>query len=345
MTVATVAPRLAADAVVTQGAEGAPLLCRPLVRSYMRLSPLAARVVARLDGTITTDELVDRLCLEHRRLRPEVEPLVTDLVVSLDRAGMFEGSTNRRARGPVRRWPVLGALLPPAGVLGRALARAGRAVFVAEAVGVVVSLALVITAPAALLGDASVVTLGLILIGALVLHELGHAVSAAALGAPSREAGVGLLFNVFPVVYVDRSAAVTLPSRLARAQVSLAGPAVDVLVAGALAAGAQLTHGTAAATLALAAAAQIALAVFNLFPLLPTDGYGVLAALTGEIALAKNPREAFDHVRHRRPLPRWLLGLTARRRRALVAFHLAAVAARWLVLGLFALNLVLLVAR
>jgi Zn-dependent protease len=311
----------------------------------MRLSPLAARVVPRLDGTITTEELVERLCLEHRRLPGEVEPLVTQLVASLDRAGMFEGSSAERARGPVRRFAVLGVLLGPARVVGRALARAGRVGLALEALGMVAAVVLVFTAPAPHVGSVFPPALALILLAAVALHEIGHAASAAALGAPSQEAGVGLLFNVLPVVYVDRSAAVTLPSRLARAQVSLAGPAVDVLFAGVLAAAAHLTHGTASATLAVAATAEVAIAVYNLFPLLPTDGYGVLAALTGEIALAKNAREAFDHARGRRPLPPWLARSSRRRRVGLIAFYVASSVARWLLVGMFAVRIALLVLR
>lgn len=345
MTASTAAPRLADDAVVTVGAEGTPLLCRPVARSYVRLSPLAARVVGRFDGSITTGELVERLCLEHRRLPGEVKPVVAELVASLDHAGMFEGSDPRRVRGPVRRFPVLGALLGPARLVGALLARAGRTGVVIEVVVLVASLVLVATAPAPSVGDVFAPAVVAILVVAVALHEIGHAASAAALGAPSREAGVGLLFNVFPVVYVDRSAAVTLPSRAARAQVSFAGPAVDVLIAGLLAAGAHLSSGRVAATLAVTATAEILIAVYNLFPLLPTDGYGVLAALTGEIALAKNGREAFDHVRHRRPLPPWLARSSPRRRRGLVAFHVASVVVRWLVLGLLALRIALFVVR
>jgi len=112
----------------------------------------------------------------------------------------------------------------------------------------------------------------LLLLATLLLHEAAHAATALALG--SRRAAVAL-WPVFGRALVER-----LPGRR-EAWVALAGPASNVLLAGALAlCGASLTPALARAPLLdFLATVNLAMGAGNLLPLPRVDGGRALQAL------------------------------------------------------------------
>lgn len=118
--------------------------------------------------------------------------------------------------------------------------------------------------------------LGTGLLGAGLVHELGHAAALARGGGRPGPIGVGLLF-VFPVLYCDVTAVALLPRR-ERLRVDVAGVSWHLGVGGALAL-AGVVWGDPTSTLVSWGA--LAAAVWSLLPFLRTDGYWLLCDLLG----------------------------------------------------------------
>lgn len=118
----------------------------------------------------------------------------------------------------------------------------------------------------------SLVSVYLLLLGCLVLHELGHALVSLLLGGARAEV---IVLPVFGWARVK-----SFPDRR-EALVALAGPAANLLLAGGLAlAGAVLDLGLRqAATVDLLFTVNLLMGVLNLAPVRPLDGGRVVAAL------------------------------------------------------------------
>ena len=149
-------------------------------------------------------------------------------------------------------------------------------------------------------------TVGFIAIGwvfSLCLHEFAHAATAVLGGDDSESTRVYLSFN--PLRYLHPVLSIVMPliflllggiglpggavylqinrvrSRVWQSGVSLAGPLMNLLLAGLLSLPFRLglldAHPTLAAALGLLALLQVSAALLNLIPVPPLDGYGVLA--------------------------------------------------------------------
>jgi hypothetical protein len=106
---------------------------------------------------------------------------------------------------------------------------------------------------------------------AVALHEAGHALSTKAAGREVGRAGVGW-FWFAPVAFVDTSDA-WLATRVQRVGIALAGPASDLVFAGACAIAAWLASPRIAGPLWILALASYVSIFRNLNPLIELDGY------------------------------------------------------------------------
>jgi putative peptide zinc metalloprotease protein len=130
-----------------------------------------------------------------------------------------------------------------------------------------------------------------------IVHELGHGLVAKAYGASVREFGIMFLV-LFPVPYVDASAASALPSKYQRAAVSAAGVIAELL----LAAGAfycwlvlepGLERSIAFNVMAIGGVSTL---LVNGNPLLRFDGYFVFADLLEVPNLASRANRYLGHL-------------------------------------------------
>lgn len=112
-----------------------------------------------------------------------------------------------------------------------------------------------------------------LLLGSVVLHEVGHCVVARVLGLPVRSITITLLAGLTEITEPPQT-----PAR--EYAVAVAGPLVSLWLAGAATVlGAGLPDGSSGAALAaLVGITNLAIAVFNLLPGLPLDGGRVLRA-------------------------------------------------------------------
>jgi putative peptide zinc metalloprotease protein len=114
-------------------------------------------------------------------------------------------------------------------------------------------------------------------------HECAHALACQRYGVPVREAGVGLLFYIFPVAYVDRTDAYRLTARRQRVVIALAGPATDLLWAAGYAVVVLAAGGDVARLGQVGLIFSLILVARNLNPLMPSDGFQALEAGLGWI--------------------------------------------------------------
>jgi len=115
-------------------------------------------------------------------------------------------------------------------------------------------------------------------------HEGAHALACRLLGVAVEEVGIGLWWGCLPFCYVEHRRLSRLHRRGEHALVALVGPATHLLLAATSAALSLLTPGTTAGLLAATATPLLAgAALVNLNPVLPTDGYRALEALSGRV--------------------------------------------------------------
>jgi len=171
-----------------------------------------------------------------------------------------------------------------------------------------------------------------LLLAELALHEFAHGVVLTRFGGRVREFGVGLRYLFIAYTYTDTTDGYRLDLRR-RVAVSLAGPFIDLALFGI---NAQLFRllgpdSPAGHVLVILMTCQVVILAFNLNPLLPVDGYYVLADLLRE------PDLRFEAFVCLFPTSRRLLGLppprtvTPRRRALYLAYGLLAA----LYLGVF----------
>lgn len=130
-----------------------------------------------------------------------------------------------------------------------------------------------------------------------IVHELGHGFAAKAYGREVREMGVMLLV-LFPVPYVDASAASALPGKWHRALVGAAGMIAELFVAAlAIYAWVLLEPGVARAfAYNVMLVAGISTLLVNANPLLRFDGYYILADLIEIPNLGSRANQYWSHL-------------------------------------------------
>lgn len=299
---------------------------------FHRLSQVAERVLARLDGTRTVDDLWKEVSESLGDDAPSQDAIIRLLAqlhsaealrtdVPADSAELFDRYLERQDKE--RRSRLLSPLsiriplVDPQRALDATIpairpffARWGRAIWLAVvSCAVVVGIAEWDRFGAGLL-DAVLTSQGLIVLWLLfpvvkLLHELGHAWAIRVLGGEVHEMGVMLLV-LTPVPYVDASASWSFRSKWDRALVGAAGMLVEVFVASlALFVWALAEPGLVRAiAYNVVLIAGISTLLFNANPLLRFDGYYIAQDLLELPNLRQRANEYTRYVFERYALGR-----------------------------------------
>ena len=333
----------------------------PVSGRQHRLNPLGYRIVARLDGRLSVQEIWELAVAEagdDAPTQPETIALLAQLHAgeliqsesAPDVAELFDRADQRRARERRQRFNPLSlrvGLFDPTRILNTL---APLAALFLKGWAIWAWLALVVTAlsllapQAAVLGSYASVHLStprMLLIFWLVyplikaLHEFAHALAVKVWGGEVHEMGISLLM-LMPVPYVDASAAAGFRERHRRVLVSLMGILAETTMA-ALAALVWLNvadgvlREAAFATMLIGGVSTL---LFNGNPLLRFDAYHALADAIESPGLAPRSTAYWRYLARR-----WLLGVAdarpptvaRRERRWLLGYGLAAGVYRWFV--------------
>jgi putative peptide zinc metalloprotease protein len=160
----------------------------------------------------------------------------------------------------------------------------------------------------------------------VVLHECSHALACSFSNVKIRDIGIAILYWFLPVAYIDRTDSYRLRQPWQRLSIPIAGPLFDACAAGFTAIIALSISGEAHATMEAISSLQALLFLINLNPLLPTDGFHALEALTGR---SNTRRRAFRVLLSRLgvlPLPPHLRALTRLEQRVYAIYGFLAAA-------------------
>jgi putative peptide zinc metalloprotease protein len=325
--------RLAPEVEVMVGANDEILLFNGSTGRYVRISPSAARLLHRLDGS-TASEITEALAHEHGVHVDTIAPTMARFFSELRTAEVLEvaaGPLDRRDKvvAAVRRLPLLRLPLVKRfsvlDLMARAIRPLGRpglvATFVVALIGTGFGIATLVTSSVP--ESPGVLTVALVVAVLLVqiaLHEVGHALACSLTGVPAREAGVGLLFYFLPIAYVDRTDSYRVRSRWARAGIAAAGPVVDGLSIGLAGLVVSTTSGTTSAAALMLLAILLVMFLFNLNPLLPTDTHQALEAIAGELNFRARAMGYALARLLRKPVPHFYRLVSARRRKVYLVY-------------------------
>jgi putative peptide zinc metalloprotease protein len=330
--------RLAAGVSLITGAGDHPMLHDSERGRYVRLSPGAKRLVPLLDGRYTAGELAATVAA--RSGVPEMHEAVLRLVDELRQSGVLDiaprpedvaerllraSSGQHLVRFPLTRSPERLLAAPARALCGLAPrpALAALAFLLLAAAATVVGGLVAFGVPAGAVSWPLIIAL---MLAQVVTHEGSHALVSQLFGVPAREAGVALLYGFMPVAYVDRTDAYRLRGRLPRAAIALAGPANDLLWAGATAAIALTQHGVVGASAQMLVWFQLGSLVAVLNPFLPTDGYRAVESLAGQLNFRGRTIAFLAHRLAGRDAPAHLRVSTRRQRLSYVVFAAGCVA-------------------
>lgn len=289
-----------------EAAEGEPIvtLKEPRGGAYFRLSARGWFIWQRLDGSHSLRDLA----LEYFEVFGSFAPgPIAEVISQLGGAGFLEEAPVRRdvleawvsrrerllrALRGLLTWRVLWDGVDPLVTRlyrnGAFLLYTRAAQFVLGAVavaGFAAFAALSVRARALELGQVPMGALvGFLLpalLGAVLVHEAAHALTAKAFGCEVPRVGIGWYW-IGPVAFIDASDTWLAPRRV-RLAVSLAGPYATLILAGLAALAGTFVHRpTAVAALWLFALLSYAGVLVNLCPLLAYDGYYALSDLVGQ---------------------------------------------------------------
>jgi putative peptide zinc metalloprotease protein len=323
---------------VLRGMDDTPLIYDPVTGTYHRISRSAEALLSYFDGSRSTDDLVSMLARDDAQRAEQVRVQVSAFVDTLDRSGLLVGSDVPDDAG--RRSRIQTSRVMPRVVVTRALPRVleplAGVVRATPQTAVATALALLAVAGFAtgagtLIGhDASVSPFALrdglvgaapvfgaalaVQLFAVLVHECAHALVAQVLKVPVRALGFAMLFYFMPVAYVDRTDAYRVRSRAGRLALALAGIVSDGIFCGATALVASNASGTVQQVALVLLAYQLLGLLFNVNPLLPTDGYVALEVSLGLVDLRGRAFALVTSLLRRRELPPYLarLGRPAR---------------------------------
>lgn len=268
------------------GADEQPLLFDRNQNAYFKLSPGGVHIVKYLDGTRTGAQVVTALTGRADVRRPEVEAAVGKFLTALRDMGVLNppGAATRQTAisrrhddGPMFRIPIfqsMGRIVGPIAAVVRRVPMCLTLTLLALSSCV----ALLVTISAFLRGNwpnglAQYWMVLALFCPQLITHEFAHAVVAHICGVPVREAGVGLLYYVIPVAYVDDTDTYRLRNSKQRAAIAAAGPLSDLFWAGGWACVAHFARGELSIVAHSLLLFQLPIMLYNLNPFLRSDGY------------------------------------------------------------------------
>ena len=274
----------------------------------LRMGEREASLLDLLDGRRDAAALVAEA---ERRLGSDGTPALAVLLAGLADGGLLEGAAGAAAPEPARAGRRrLAALARPRELEWRGAGPAAARLHRAGGWLLMTAPALVLAALIAMTGLAAMVVLmtgggtplrvaGSVGLGALAFalgrvvlvaaHEAAHALALVEVGRAPRRAGLKTVIGI-PFAFVDTSAA-WFESRRRRMGVAAAGPAADLVLAGAFALGAAALPGGTPRQIAFQLAlAGYAGALVNLNPLLDRDGAQLLADAMDQPALRARSR-------------------------------------------------------
>jgi putative peptide zinc metalloprotease protein len=306
------------------------IIVDPLNNHYFRITAGAHRVLRRLDGQATVQQVWEAALVKDPDGAPGQEELIELLgqlhqanllrgEIPADNARVFERYKKRRAREVRSFFNLMFLRIPvfdPDGFLRRTLPMVR---WLISPVGALLWLGIIATAvkvaldhaPAlraqseGVLSPANLPLLyaGLVLIK--VLHEFGHAFACRHWGGEVHEMGVALMY-FSPVPYVDASASWAFRSKWRRIFVSSAGMIVELLIASLAvfiwaATGEGTLHNLAYNMIFVASVTTL---FFNANPLMRYDGYYILSDLLDQPNLQQRSMEMLRHLAER-----WIFGV------------------------------------
>lgn len=320
------------DVQTLTGADSAPMLFDPVTGRYTRLGAGTVKLLQTLDGTVTGRDLADRWSRASGRPQSEVAGRLALVLGELAESGLLSGAitpapTRTRItsaartmhRTPTATLPIITTGLarlvdPVADVLRHipAAVRVAMAIVIA-ATGVIAGITLLVTERLPLAVAPYLFALAVVLLQTVV-HEMWHAVVCALHGIAPRELGIAFWYGFMPIAYVDRTDSYRLRGRGGRIAICLAGPVQDLGWVSIYTTLALTVGGIVGQTAHVAVVFALYLVLFNMNPLLPTDGQQAVEAAMGEVNYRGRAMAYFAHLALRVPLPSYLTGVSRSRR-------------------------------
>jgi putative peptide zinc metalloprotease protein len=280
----------------------------PVRWMYFKLSAIGASVWKRIDGTKSVQMLLDEVTAELPGTPPGA---ILRVLGQLRRFGFLQFGVSDSVPVPARvRWRIAHPLVWEVSIQRcdfafELLYRYGGKFFFsrlfmlpAAACGVLGLLIFLCGDPAGSLAGHSSELLYLVLTGfcTVLLHECAHGLTVKHFG--KQVGGVGISWFWFGPAFFVETSDMWLSTRKKRIAVSLAGPAVEFVLAGVAGAGALILgqHTCVSTVLRTYSAISYYRLLFNLCPLLEYDGYFVLCDLLHQSNLR---RRAYDLLRTR----------------------------------------------
>ncbi|MFB9903681.1 hypothetical protein [Allokutzneria oryzae] len=336
------------------GADGRSMLFDSESGKYVFVSAGTCSLVPQLTAGVQYGRLREDVARRSGATTAQVGKALRPMIHDLLRLELLEGAasrttgvTSRLARSQIKmphvRLPVSTAradrvFAAVAGLFrGRAGGMALGALGLLGAAGFVTALSTMFFAR--VVPDLSAVwVVYLVMLPQTLLHEAAHGVLCRYYGVPAREVGVALWFYVMPIAYVDRSDAVRLHRRWPRIAILIAGPALDGVVLGVIAA--LLLSGTGdPGVLAMLLVFQTFMMFMNFNPMLPTDGQQALENALGKLNLRSRAMTYVLHRLLRKPLPSALHRTTRGDRTLFWGYGVACLAYMLLVFGMVGVTL------
>ncbi|HEV1998556.1 MAG TPA: PqqD family peptide modification chaperone [Candidatus Dormibacteraeota bacterium] len=335
--------------VPVQGTEARWVLRNTRTSAYLQLTDRDRFIWDQLDGEHSVRDLLLAYARQYGQL---ALPRIQQLLDQLSRAGLLgrTGEPDTRKPSPVDRVvaALLRAELAVSGIDGR-MDRAYRAFgwrfFTRVGIAIVILLAiggLLVFAVAARharlfdvggAGVVGVVAAIVAYVGALIVHEMAHALATKSFGRKVPRGGLMLMMGM-PYAFVDTTD-MWLEGRGPRIMVSLAGPVATAALTAFFAAGAALLPSPVAAGVCFQVAFALYInTLFNFNPLIPLDGY---YALSDWLEMPRLREEASAYFRKglwrdlstRQPMGRRQLGMAVYGMFAVVGMFL------FILLGIF----------